>query len=90
MGAASPPLASAFIIFSRPIIPMPPTARIMSRVISNCLMKLPTSFAGLTPGFVGLYQANVILPDTFPPGLSLPLTLKQGDAVSNTVVVSIQ
>ena len=64
------------------------TAIPVTAVIGNT--EVPTSFAGLTPGFVGLYQANVILPDTFPPGLSLPLTLKQGDAVSNTVAVSIQ
>jgi uncharacterized protein (TIGR03437 family) len=60
----------------------------MTAVIGNT--ELATAFAGLTPGFVGLYQSNVILPDTLPPGLSLPLTLKQGDAVSNTVVVSVQ
>jgi len=52
--------------------------------------EIAAAFAGLTPGFVGLYQANVILPDTMPPGLSLPLFLRQGGAVSNTVAVSVQ
>lgn len=50
----------------------------------------PTAFAGLTPGFVGLYQANVVIPASLPPGLALPLYLKQGSAVSNTVNVAIQ
>ena len=49
-----------------------------------------TAFAGLTPGFIGLYQANVVIPANLPPGLSLPLYLKQGTATSNTVLVAIQ
>jgi uncharacterized protein (TIGR03437 family) len=52
--------------------------------------EVPTSFAGLTPGFVGLYQANVAIPGSLPPGLTLPLYLKQGGATSNTVNVAIQ
>ncbi len=47
-------------------------------------------FAGLTPGFVGLYQVNVTLPATMPPGLDLPLSLRQGGAVSSPVDVSLQ
>lgn len=52
--------------------------------------QIPTAFAGLTPGFVGLYQANVILPASLPPGLALPLFLQQGSATSNTVNVAVQ
>jgi uncharacterized protein (TIGR03437 family) len=37
-----------------------------------------------------LYQANVMVPANLPPGLTLPLYLKQGGAVSNTVSVAIQ
>ncbi len=52
--------------------------------------EIPAAFAGLTPGFVGLYQVNVVLPATLPPGLGLPLYLKQAGAVSNPVSVSVQ
>lgn len=48
------------------------------------------AFAGLTPGAIGLYQANVQIPVALPPGLSLPLFLKQGTSLSNTVRVAIQ
>ncbi|PWU09764.1 MAG: hypothetical protein C5B51_05610, partial [Terriglobia bacterium] len=48
------------------------------------------AYAGLTPGTDGLYQVNVQLPPGLPPGLSLPLYLKQGDSASNTVSVAIQ
>jgi uncharacterized protein (TIGR03437 family) len=48
------------------------------------------AFAGLTPGTIGLYQANVQIPASLPPGTSLPLYLQQGSAVSNTVTVAIR
>ena len=52
--------------------------------------EIPAAFAGLTPGFVGLYQVNVILPAALPPGLGLPLYLKQAGTVSNTVSIAVQ
>jgi uncharacterized protein (TIGR03437 family) len=53
-------------------------------------IELPVSFAGLTPGFVGLYQVNVALPASSAPGLGLSLTLKQGGQLSNTVNIAMQ
>jgi uncharacterized protein (TIGR03437 family) len=53
-------------------------------------VSLTPAFAGLTPGAIGLYQANVALPAAMPPGLTLPLYLKQGTAVSNAVTVAVQ
>ena len=52
--------------------------------------ELPTSFAGLTPGFIGLYQVNVVIPVASPPGLGLSLTLKQGGQLSNAVNLALQ
>ena len=46
-------------------------------------------FAGLAPGFVGLYQVNVELSDAVPSGPAVPLRLLQGQAVSNEVTVAI-
>jgi uncharacterized protein (TIGR03437 family) len=51
---------------------------------------LTPSFAGLTPGAVGLYQANVAVPSTLAPGLALPLYLKQGAASSSGVTVAVE
>jgi len=48
------------------------------------------AFAGLAPGFIGLYQVNVVIPSNTPPGLGIPLTLKQGGVLSNSVGISIQ
>jgi uncharacterized protein (TIGR03437 family) len=51
---------------------------------------LVPAFAGLTPGSVGLYQVNLQLPSTIPPGLALPLYLKQGNAIGAAVTVAVQ
>ena len=48
------------------------------------------SFAGLTPGFIGLYQVNLPIPAAAPPGLDLPLLLREFERDSNTVFVAIQ
>jgi len=53
-------------------------------------VELAVNFAGLTPGFVGLYQVNVPIPAGMVPGLGVSLTLKQGGQMSNTVTVAIQ
>jgi uncharacterized protein (TIGR03437 family) len=50
---------------------------------------LQTAYAGLTPGFVGLYQVNVAVPADLPPGLDVPLFLRQESAQSNSVDVSL-
>lgn len=52
--------------------------------------ELPVSFAGLTPGFVGLYQVNLQLPQAMAPGLELPLAVRQAGVDSNTVFLSVQ
>ncbi|MGH9657090.1 MAG: hypothetical protein ACRD96_01020, partial [Bryobacteraceae bacterium] len=55
---------------------------------------LPAAFAGLSPGFVGLYQVNVPLPAAMPPDLSIPLLVRVetplGAVDSNTVFVAVQ
>jgi uncharacterized protein (TIGR03437 family) len=52
--------------------------------------ELPAAFAGLAPGYIGLYQVNVLIPAATPPGLGIPLTLKVGGQTSNAVSVSVQ
>lgn len=50
----------------------------------------PVSFSGLAPGFVGLYQVNVQVPDNAPNGAAVDLALTIGGAVSNTVTIAVQ
>jgi uncharacterized protein (TIGR03437 family) len=47
-------------------------------------------YAGLTPGYVGLYQVNVQIPSGVPPGPSVPLVITQDGVPSNAVTLVIQ
>jgi len=51
---------------------------------------LSPAYAGLTPGYIGLYQVNIPIPATTPPGSAISLVLQQGNAQSNAVAVAIQ
>lgn len=47
------------------------------------------SFSGLAPGFVGLYQVDIEIPQGAPAGNAVPLVLSIGGARSNTVTIAI-
>jgi uncharacterized protein (TIGR03437 family) len=49
----------------------------------------PVSFAGLTPGFVGLYQVNAQVPQGVAAGNGVPVLLWTGAIPSNTVTISV-
>ncbi len=53
-------------------------------------VETPVSFAGLAPNMIGVYQVNVPLPASIPPGIGLELRLRQPGAESNAAAVSIQ
>ena len=50
----------------------------------------PVEFAGLAPGFVGLYQVNVAVPPQVMVGSQVPIVLSIGGVTSNTVTVAIR
>ena len=50
----------------------------------------PVFFAGLAPGFVGLYQVNVQVPAEVSPGSAVPVAISMGGAVSNTVMIAVR
>ena len=47
-------------------------------------------FAGLAPGYAGLYQVNVAVPPGVTPGPAVPLVLTEAGALSPPVTVAIQ
>ena len=47
---------------------------------------LPVFYAGLTPGQVGVYQINVLVPVNAPQGFEVPLTIRQGEQVTTLSV----
>jgi uncharacterized protein (TIGR03437 family) len=50
----------------------------------------PVLFAGLAPGFIGLYQVNATVPMAAPVGDAVPLTLTVGSATSNPATIAVQ
>lgn len=79
-----------------------PSAEPLARVTNNpqVCFKASTPFsaglcvnpiyAGLAPGFVGLYQVNVIIPNASPTGDIVPIYLKTDDGNSNSINIAIQ
>jgi len=60
----------------------------VTAVVNN--VELQVAYAGLAPGFIGLYQVNIAIPAATPPGSGISLTLKQGGQSSNTVNITLQ
>jgi uncharacterized protein (TIGR03437 family) len=48
------------------------------------------SFSGLAPGFFGLYQVNVQVPQNAPVGSAVSVVLTIGGIGSNTVTIAVQ
>jgi uncharacterized protein (TIGR03437 family) len=47
------------------------------------------AFSGLAPGFVGLWQLNIRIPDNAPTGNAVPLIMLFGDKISRTTTVAV-
>jgi uncharacterized protein (TIGR03437 family) len=47
-------------------------------------------FAGLTPGYAGLYQVNVQIPSGVTPGSAVPLVISQDSIPSNAVTLALR
>jgi uncharacterized protein (TIGR03437 family) len=48
------------------------------------------SYSGLAPGFFGLYQINVQVPNGVSTGTAIPVSLSIGGVPSNTVTIAVQ
>jgi uncharacterized protein (TIGR03437 family) len=71
--------------------PFEPLARALDTpVITLGGVALPVTFAGLTPGLVGVYQVNVIVPRSVPTGFDIPLRIQQSTAATTIPVRVIQ
>jgi len=69
--------------------PVNPLARVISPpVVTLGGNPVPTLFAGLTPGSVGLYQIDLQVPDVSVDG-NLTLTVSQNGVASNTTIVPV-
>ncbi len=83
LGALDTPVVSGDI----PPTPVPRTVSTPQATIGG--IPAVVDFSGLAPGFVGLYQVNVIVPSGLAPG-SHDLVLTIDGVPANTVTVSVQ
>jgi uncharacterized protein (TIGR03437 family) len=69
--------------------PTPPPQTIVKPVVQIDGQPLTPDWAGLAPGWVGLYAVNVQLPSNISAG-SHQLQIVMGGAVSNTVTFAVR
>ena len=86
LGATQPAVVSG-----RPAPGVEPLARV-TIVPQATVGGIPAvvQFAGLSPGFVGLYQVNVQIPAGVTPGAAVPVVLLQNGVPSNTVSLALR
>ena len=85
LGRTDPPVTSGAAS------PSSPVATVVNAVTATIGgINAPVHFAGLAPGFVGLYQVNVQVPAGLTPGSAVPLVLTQAGVSSNTVTLAIR
>jgi uncharacterized protein (TIGR03437 family) len=71
--------------------PADPLARpLVTPVVLLGNTELPIVFSGLTPGEVGVYQINALIPGYVQPGFAVPLQISQGGATTTLTVRVIE
>jgi uncharacterized protein (TIGR03437 family) len=85
LGAVSPPVAAgtAAPLLTLTSTPIPATVTIGGKPAQ-------VFFSGLTPGYSGLYQVNVLVPSGIAAGTNVPVVVSVGGASSPPVTVAIQ
>jgi uncharacterized protein (TIGR03437 family) len=81
LGRTSPPVDSGLPAPSDPL-----TSAIIVPQITLGGMPLDLQYAGLAPGYVGVYQINASVPGNAPLGLDIPLTINQGSSATSLSV----
>ena len=86
LGATNPPVATGQ---SAPAVP--PLALVTTPVkVTIGGVEAAVEFAGLAPGFVGLYQVNARVPAGVTAGNAVALVLTQNGVASNTVTIAVR
>jgi uncharacterized protein (TIGR03437 family) len=85
LGATDPPVDAGTVSPSNPAAVV-----LVKPVVKLGGVTLPVTFAGLTPGQIGVYQIDVNVPGGVTQGLSVPLEISQGLSVSTVYVRVVQ
>lgn len=68
----------------------PPATTVATPSVTVGGANASVTFSGLAPGYVGLYQVNIQIPDSAPTGNAVPVVLRIGGATANTVTIAVQ
>jgi uncharacterized protein (TIGR03437 family) len=84
LGPTNPPVDAGTVS------PNPPAVVLFKPEVTLGGVSCPVTFAGLTPGQIGVYQINVNVPQGVTQGLMIPLTVTQGTNSSTVYVRVVQ
>jgi uncharacterized protein (TIGR03437 family) len=84
LGNTNPPLAAGQAGLA--VAPFNVTSSPVTVLING--QSVPALFSAVAPGFVGLYQVNVLIPNDSLIGVSVPLQVQINGQFSNTVVIA--
>ena len=84
LGAVSNPPPSGYPAMSDPL-----SSTVAPISVNVGGVVVPAAFAGLAPGFVGLYQVDFQVPQSVPSGAAVPLWLSIGGITSNNVIIAV-
>jgi uncharacterized protein (TIGR03437 family) len=85
LGAVDPPVQSGVVAPSSPL-----ALTTTQPTVTVGEINAPVSFSGLSPGFVGLYQINVQIPQNAPTGNAVNVQITIGGVVGNVVTIAVQ
>jgi uncharacterized protein (TIGR03437 family) len=85
LGKTNPPVEAGLSSPSEPL-----AQSLVEPKVSIGDVEIPVTFAGLTPGEVGVYQINAQILRWVPTGFSIPLTISQGGSVTTINVRVIE
>ena len=71
-----------------PASPLSPITTLIAVTIGG--ISAPVNFAGLAPGFFGLYQINAQIPSSLRPADAVPVTVSVGGTLSNTTTIAVR
>jgi uncharacterized protein (TIGR03437 family) len=85
LGPTEPAVASG-----QPGPSSPPAAVKTLPIVSIGGQQATVTFAGMAPGFVGVYQVNAQVPKEITTGNEVPVLITQNGVASNTVTIAVQ
>jgi len=90
LGQTTPAVQNGVAAPSSPLATVPNVTVVLGGQTFDRGVQVTPIFAGLTPGFVGLYQINVTIPASVPSDPNLPVYLIVNGVVSNPVAISLK